>query len=448
MSSADKLRRFFKKAELNINSEADEKIFQDVFQAHRNTIKSKSAQPVNIGRIIMKSHLTKIAAAIIVMSSILVGITLLNTTSNTAIAQVLAQLEEINAYKYHLKIHHIDQIANNNYDSTTQSEVLVSKEYGIKSKMDIVNTNDENDVKKSESYYFAKDMSQILINHFSKTYTKVKIDKALLSTQSDGYTDPYELVKRFLKNGFKDLGRSNMNGIEVGVFQTNEQVKVMGLNAESVTKLYVDLKTSLPVKIESNTHLEGKIENSKSNTNSDTEVVYSDFQWNVPVDASDFVPVIPDDYTLTVSNSLDEETALKGLKLYAEIFGKYPEDLGPDKLSKLSVEIMKSESPAAKKIQEQIQEQMQNQPRNSAKLVKIVAENTASISNAGMFYLILNVQKKDAAYYGDIVSPGDANNVLMRWKVSDNDYRVVFGDLKVETVTSETLKVLEKTLPK
>ena len=160
------------------------------------------------------------------------------------------------------------------------------------------------------------------------------------------------------------------------------------------------------------------------------------------------MPVIPDDYTLTVNNSFDEETAIKGLKLYAEIFGKYPEDLGPDKLSKLSAEIMKSESPAAKKIQEQIQEQMQNQPRNSAKLVKIVAESTVPISTAGMFYLLLNTQKKDAAYYGDIVSPGDVNNVLMRWKVSDNDYRVVFGDLKVETVTSETLKVLEKMLPK
>ena len=64
------------------------------------------------------------------------------------------------------------------------------------------------------------------------------------------------------------------------------------------------------------------------------------------------------------------------------------------------------------------------------------------------FYIYLNQDKKDPAYYGDIVKPGDADNVLMRWKNSDKDYKVIFGDLKAETVTYETLVQLEKTLPK
>jgi hypothetical protein len=36
----------------------------------------------------------------------------------------------------------------------------------------------------------------------------------------------------------------------------------------------------------------------------------------------------------------------------------------------------------------------------------------------------------------------------MRWKVSDNEYRVIFGDLHAETVTTENLAELEKTSPK
>jgi hypothetical protein len=36
----------------------------------------------------------------------------------------------------------------------------------------------------------------------------------------------------------------------------------------------------------------------------------------------------------------------------------------------------------------------------------------------------------------------------MRWKVSDNEYRVIYGDLHAETVTPEKLAELEAGLPK
>ena len=49
--------------------------------------------------------------------------------------------------------------------------------------------------------------------------------------------------------------------------------------------------------------------------------------------------------------------------------------------------------------------------------------------------------------YGKFVKPKDAALVLMRWKVSDNKYRVIFGDRHAETVTAEVLKELEKELP-
>ena len=38
--------------------------------------------------------------------------------------------------------------------------------------------------------------------------------------------------------------------------------------------------------------------------------------------------------------------------------------------------------------------------------------------------------------------------VLLRWKVSENEYRVVFGDLHAETVSPEKLAELERALPK
>ena len=44
--------------------------------------------------------------------------------------------------------------------------------------------------------------------------------------------------------------------------------------------------------------------------------------------------------------------------------------------------------------------------------------------------------------------PKDADRVLLRWKLSDKEYRVIFGDLHAETVSPERLAELEKALTK
>ena len=50
---------------------------------------------------------------------------------------------------------------------------------------------------------------------------------------------------------------------------------------------------------------------------------------------------------------------------------------------------------------------------------------------------------RDAAYYGDSIDPEDGNAVLMHWKLSDDKYRVIFGDLREETVSAEELIKLQ-----
>ena len=51
--------------------------------------------------------------------------------------------------------------------------------------------------------------------------------------------------------------------------------------------------------------------------------------------------------------------------------------------------------------------------------------------------------KPDAAYYGKTVGPSDKDKVLLRWKLDDGRYEVIFGDLHSETVTAERLRGLE-----
>ena len=65
-----------------------------------------------------------------------------------------------------------------------------------------------------------------------------------------------------------------------------------------------------------------------------------------------------------------------------------------------------------------------------------------------LFYTKLGRDGNDPMYYGKDVKTGDANTVLMRWKISDGTYRVIYGDLSAENVTAEKLKEMEQAAQK
>ncbi|MHC4743866.1 MAG: hypothetical protein ACYS8Z_18270 [Planctomycetota bacterium] len=71
MKPADEIRRLFKNAQLGLDPDADEKVFEDVFDAHKETTENIPAAP-DIWRVIMKSPLTRIsAAAVLVLAAYL-----------------------------------------------------------------------------------------------------------------------------------------------------------------------------------------------------------------------------------------------------------------------------------------------------------------------------------------------------------------------------------------
>lgn len=49
----------------------------------------------------------------------------------------------------------------------------------------------------------------------------------------------------------------------------------------------------------------------------------------------------------------------------------------------------------------------------------------------------------DAAYYGREVGPLNREKVLLRWKLEDDRYQAILGDLRSQTVSAERLRELE-----
>ena len=69
----------------------------------------------------------------------------------------------------------------------------------------------------------------------------------------------------------------------------------------------------------------------------------------------------------------------------------------------------------------------------------IVADRSSVLATAKSRYEYLVQTGKDVVYYGDSVDLQDNNAVLIQWKLSNGEYRVVFGDLREETVSAEEL---------
>ena len=160
------------------------------------------------------------------------------------------------------------------------------------------------------------------------------------------------------------------------------------------------------------------------------------FDWNPGLQASDFEPNIPSDYTLMAQVDLSDsiEAVVKGLRGFAEIAeGKFPTNLDLMTVGKeigeafVALRQKQGKSPEEKPTREEM-------------------ENILSIQGACLFYGNLVKENKDAAYYGEKVTTQDVDKVLMRWKISEDQYRVILGDLSTLDVSTDELAELEKTV--
>jgi hypothetical protein len=189
-------------------------------------------------------------------------------------------------------------------------------------------------------------------------------------------------------------------------------------------KLWVDVNTLLPVRLEEDVTSEG---------GSHVREVNFDFQWNVPVEPNDFEPNIPEDYRAPVGDIIvslpGEENTIAGLKLFYDSAGKYPDSLE----KKAFGEEYKKYMPPDPNSYDKLSDEERTKKTNEALL----------IAGPSFHYRMLVGKKQEPAYYGQSVTPEDTNAVLLRWKVSDTEYRVIFGDLSAKTVTTEELAKLE-----
>ncbi|MHC4694828.1 MAG: LamG domain-containing protein, partial [Planctomycetota bacterium] len=148
-----------------------------------------------------------------------------------------------------------------------------------------------------------------------------------------------------------------------------------------------------------------------------------------------------------------EADGIEGLKLFAEITGRYPKKLNMMDLGQEIAALAKDFQNLPQLIEKldelkKLKDQMsQNSELSEEEIFDTVLKTTMEImrplQSIGFFYMTLVVDGNEPAYYGDKVTPEFPHAVLLRWKAEDGNYRVIFGDLTVEDVTADELAELE-----
>ncbi|MHC4533987.1 MAG: hypothetical protein ACYS6K_08545 [Planctomycetota bacterium] len=455
MNPEDKIKKLINESDITASSDADKKILAGALE-HMDKLKQKnSAVPrPNIWRIIMKSPITKLAAVAVIIIACVIGLSFWRTTSSgIALADVLARVEQVRAFRS-------KSIATINPGKPDGVEFrgnsVMSQEYGHKTTIEVRVDPNGGWGPMGGLYFYPQKKTFIQIGHPIKTYFRWEVDDVEAQQHQKSFSqliDPVKLLRDIIACKYKNLGRSTIHGIDVEGFRTTDPNCRLAFSrsyfkdpqAELDVKIWVDVKTRLPVRCEDCSSGLDEMGNPWV-----VQCITTDFEWDISVTAAEFdPPPVPDGYKVVNKRPepTDEEAAIQGLRQSVELFGNFPETIGTGTEAKeiIFLAIEKSKTPAALRLKEEIEGLTE-----AEKLDKLRSEATA-IGDAGWslrrliwFYVRLVQDKRDPVYYGKTVTPKDTDKVLLRWKLDNDQYRVIFGDLSIKNVTPQELAELEK----
>ena len=368
-------------------------------------------------RIIMNKKMAKLAAAAVIMIGVFVGFEIFSGTSSVSWAQVRQQVAAVKAVMYKAKVNATE----NGQPFQLQIEAILADEHGTR--MDTYMGKQL----LGRSFALADKKTHISIFPAKKKYIEVELTEK--SRIENG--DPKLIVEAFLNGDYKELGRREINGVTLEGIQSHDvsptagvpgggglMEALGGLSAKVIASLWVDVATGWPVEI--------TLDITDENGGEQATIVVSDFQWDAQIDPATFASVIPDGYELMYkvnAENLEEGNQLvEGLKYFAQINdGKYP--------AKLSIRDVVVE--------------IGDIYRAKSGNLQIDDAQVSTLKYGAQYFGRLESEGKEPVYSGATVTAADVDKVLVRWKLDDDRYRVIFGDLRIEDVSPERLAELE-----
>ena len=231
----------------------------------------------------MAHPIMKLAAAAAVILAGLLGLNIISVPhdSGVAWAAIPDHIEEIDTFMFRLTIGVFDKDATSIADKHAgQWTFYLSERYGFR--MDI-GAGDGTVV----SWYVAPGSDTLVtVIPGEKKWSKSPLPPEQRGQMPEEYKDPADYINRFMAHGYKGLGRSVIDGVEVDGIEVTDPPTDGGKLDKGIGRMWVDVQTELPIRIE----IEGT---------ADGQAVrwLMEFKWAEAVDPAVFEPNIPSDYT-------------------------------------------------------------------------------------------------------------------------------------------------------
>jgi outer membrane lipoprotein-sorting protein len=233
---------------------------------------------------------------------------------------------------------------------------------------------------------------------------------------------------RFSGEADRKLGSKQINGKKAWGFEIDGK-KIDPDAYPGPVEIWLDTQSNLPVSL--------RYEMKSPVMPAPMIIQMKDFQWNIDLAPELFQAEAPNGYTEQPKSEAEfppPEKVLKGiivaLKTYAEFCGgHYPR--------------------TTRSFAEPVRDEMYKaagKPYPARTLEELRDKTYQKLHDAEQGFAVFNrvfMFNPDVAYYGKTVGPNDRDKVLLRWKLDDGRYQVIFGDLRSEAVTVERLRALE-----
>lgn len=445
-----------------------------------NSISSESEKSERISK--MKRY-GRFAIAAGVMLAVILGINFIPGEKGGVVwADVLSQVQQVQNIMYRVSItmggSYLEDMPKAAAAQVSEMEmtVIMSDEHGMKMETFMGGKITQ------LMYMLPSEKVMITVSPEAKKYMRIELDDEMVDKMQKESRDPRYMASQFMESEYVALGRDVIDGIEVeGIAVTDPEV-FGGMFEKVHLEFWADVATGWPVQMKMDVTMP------LGEKTMEMQMVMYDYQIGIEIDPAEFVPDIGDDYTALPSMQMpkmDGNSAIEGLKKFIEIAGRYPKKLNMmnmmAEIGEVKKEEMKQERKACKQAQENITEEEQREQERKApkqaqenmpeeviftadiatreaeqdkvrdEIINEIINETMnetmdemmkemmSIMSVGQFYMRLVQEKRDPMYYGENVSPGDSDLILLRWRLDDGKYRVIFGDLDQKDVSAEQL---------
>ncbi len=345
-----------------------------------------------------RNRIAGVAVAAVVLLAVLIGIPLFNGDSSNVWARALENTRKIGNYSFrHVRIEK-DGPQGSGVSVTAEETWSVSTEQGVRIEG---YANGQRDP--AGTTYILYDSNEII-----KICPVTQEVERWPGHGSLRMGTPREMTLWLLEGDYVELGSRTVDGrVLVGIENRRDSGSPPG--HEDVEnwrqEIWFDKGTKLPAIIQ--------VSFRSKSTGVFHEVLTDEFRYDVEFPPGFFTPGIPEGFT---------PAGINGLRLFAELAGgKYPNDLG--------MEAVERELGGRAQVEEAIKTRMSPGGKYGYE----------DIERAVSYFARVVGSTHDSAYYGDRVTAADANQVLMYWGDPCRPCEVVWGDLRMETLSRERL---------